>query len=60
MNCEAKYRFIIELFDCANCAEPLRWTKIFTDIAVIENEVHFTDVLAWLMATNKINGNGLH
>ena len=37
-------------------AEQLGQTKIFTDIAVIENEAHSTDVRAWLMAKIKING----
>ena len=31
---------------------------IFTDIAVIKNEANFTNVRVWLMASNKINGDG--
>lgn len=41
----------------ANLAEQPRWTEIFTDIAVIENKIHFTDILAWPVASNAVDGD---
>ena len=40
----------------ANRAEQLQQTKILTDIAVIGIEAHFTEVRAWLIASNKLMG----
>ena len=54
MKCDAKYGFIMQLLDLV----LLTVLACSADIAVIENEAHFIDVRAWLMVSNKINGNG--